>query len=380
MRHIIWLVALLCVYANAQVTMSHFGGLKMHNGSNLGLHGHFQNAAPFNQTEGLIGLYGSVDTRISGNNDMIVHDLEIATDYQVLLNLNLVVKNNLNFISGDIETEPKNPEASVTFLSGSFSNGASDFSKVMGFVSSPISDEFTFPIGDSYQLRPLQLNVLSSESRLRCAYFRDNPVTASNLGILDSLAKPREIKTIGTYEYWQLEGDSEVTITLGWNQESNLLGIAQNLDQIELIGWQKATKSWQMLGTQYREGDLEMGFAVSGLFNPSDYEILTFGGRRIRKKFHTLENYYMSPNNDGVNDFLEIEELLDAPKNLLKIYDRRGLLVYSASGYTNEFIGISNTSNPVYDRNSGLPEGVYFYVVYLLEAGETYQGFLYLDR
>ena len=380
MRHVIILLVIVCVYGNAQVTMSHFGDLKMHNGASLGLHGNFQNLAPFNQSEGLIGFYGLGDIRISGNDEMLLYDLEISTDYQIQIDLNLSIKNNLNFISGDIETELKKSSASVTFLPGSFYNGASDFAKVKGYVSASNAAEFIFPIGDSHQLRPLQLAAAKSEFAMRCAYFRENPVTNTNLGILDSLAKPREIKTIGTYEYWQLEGDSEVSITLGWNPESNLLAIADNLDQIEIIGWQRLAQSWQLVGTLKKEGDLQTGFAVSDLFNPNDYEVLTFGSRRIPKKFYTLENNYLSPNNDGVNDFLEIEELLDAPKNILKIYDRRGLLVFSASGYTNEFIGISNTSNRVIERNAGLPQGVYFFVAQLLEEGKTYQGFLYLDR
>ena len=54
--------------------------------------------------------------------------------------------------------------------------------------------------------------------------------------------------------------------------------------------------------------------------------------------------------------------------------------MFSVTGYSNQFNGFSNISNNVIDRNSGLPQGVYYYVAHLLDAGETYQGFLYLDR
>lgn len=379
-RHFIWLLVLYSWNGNTQATFSHYGGLKMHPGANIGLHGNLINYGTFEQSEGLIGFYGSESIRVSGEVPLVIHDLEIATNYRTLLDLTLSIENNLNFISGDIENESKNPMASVQFLPGSFSNGASDFSKVTGYVTASLVEEFVFPVGDRYQIRPLQFNTENSSATLHCAFFRENPVISTNFGMLDSLAKPRELETIGTHEFWRLEGDSPGAVTMFWNAESNLPAIAQDVEQLELIGWQKSTQSWQLLGTVKRNGDLQEGFAISAVFTPDDYEVLTFGGRRIPKKFYKLDNYYLSPNNDGINDVLEIEELLDAPNNILKIYDRRGLLVFSVIGYSNQFNGFSNISNNVIDRNSGLPQGVYYYVAHLLDAGETYQGFLYLDR
>ena len=76
----------------------------------------------------------------------------------------------------------------------------------------------------------------------------------------------------------------------------------------------------------------------------------------------------------------EIDELADSPNNQLRIYDRRGLLVFTQDNYTDQFNGISNVDGLVFDRDAGLPEGVYFYVVRLLDLGTEYQGFLYLRR
>ena len=107
---------------------------------------------------------------------------------------------------------------------------------------------------------------------------------------------------------------------------------------------------------------------------------MTFAGLGEPEELLTLPNYYLSPNGDGINDFLQIDELAASPNNTLRIYDRRGLLVYTADNYTGGFEGFSNTDNLVVDRQAGLPEGVYFYLVRMLDLGLEYQGFLYLRR
>ncbi len=48
--------------------------------------------------------------------------------------------------------------------------------------------------------------------------------------------------------------------------------------------------------------------------------------------------------------------------------------------YTDQFGGISNIDNLVINRDQGLPEGVYFYVISLDDLSLNYQGFLFLDR
>ena len=53
----------------------------------------------------------------------------------------------------------------------------------------------------------------------------------------------------------------------------------------------------------------------------------------------------VSPNGDGLHDFLEIENIEQFPENQVIIYDRWGGQVYSAKGYNNTstvFEGIGN--------------------------------------
>lgn len=76
----------------------------------------------------------------------------------------------------------------------------------------------------------------------------------------------------------------------------------------------------------------------------------------------------LSPNGDGVNDFLYIEGIQQYINNRITIIDRNGTKVYEASGYDNAnkvFNGHSNITGQL------LTPGTYFYLVeYINEKGE----------
>lgn len=76
-----------------------------------------------------------------------------------------------------------------------------------------------------------------------------------------------------------------------------------------------------------------------------------------------------SPNDDGINDFFEIENI--KPGGSLIVYDRWGNTVYENSSYENGWEG--NHQN-----GKELPEDTYFYVFTL--PGERYEGYLVIKR
>jgi gliding motility-associated-like protein len=85
----------------------------------------------------------------------------------------------------------------------------------------------------------------------------------------------------------------------------------------------------------------------------------------------------VSPNGDGINDFLTIDNISQYPDNKLSIINRSGQLVYQATGYDN--------SSRVFDGHSSkngqmqLP-GTYFYQLDYTVKGitKTKTGFLVL--
>ena len=90
----------------------------------------------------------------------------------------------------------------------------------------------------------------------------------------------------------------------------------------------------------------------------------------------------ISPNGDGFNDTFSINGLELHPNFELKIFDRRGLLVYSGNGSTQEWDGRALEKN-----GELLPVGTYFYTLQLNDAPgdpfsdveQLYSGWVYLN-
>lgn len=72
--------------------------------------------------------------------------------------------------------------------------------------------------------------------------------------------------------------------------------------------------------------------------------------------------YGFSPDNDGINDFWNIEGIEMHPDNMVTIYNRWGDMVFQINGYNNTthvFRGIANKKTKM--GADLLPEGTYFF-------------------
>jgi gliding motility-associated-like protein len=159
--------------------------------------------------------------------------------------------------------------------------------------------------------------------------------------------------------------------------------LTEDSTTIVLLGWSKLGNRWENLGATSVLGNLEQGFITSNSFLPSDYEMITLGSSKIpfeplEREVVSLENYFVSPNGDGINDTFIVPELADSPNNIVAIYDRYGIKVFEKSNYTNDFSGTANTGDAIINRNQGLPPGIYFYTIFMIDLNLDYQGFLYL--
>ena len=82
--------------------------------------------------------------------------------------------------------------------------------------------------------------------------------------------------------------------------------------------------------------------------------------------FPVRVHHALSPNGDGINEYLIIEAIKDYPDNRVRIFNRNGTEVYQASGYNNgtvAFRGIGTGQQRV-------PEGTYFYTAEVRVNGE----------
>ena len=94
----------------------------------------------------------------------------------------------------------------------------------------------------------------------------------------------------------------------------------------------------------------------------------------------------VTPNGDGMNDFLWIENVDMARDNTLMIFNRWGIMVYEGMDYNNQnnvFDGRSRGRSTIGNGSDYLPAGVYYYIFrYNTEERNniTDNGYLYISK
>jgi gliding motility-associated-like protein len=376
---------LLGCVAQAQTGLYHMGNMQVH--GNLGFHTSFINDSAFDQDQGLVGFYESNVIQVAGNIPPTLWDMEVMVPNNIFMRNIVNVRNNLNFIEGNVLTTLNDQSVYLNFMDQSTYTGEDDPRKITGYAAITDRDFFHFPVGDENQLRSLTLDSKGVTPLAICAYFFEDP--ASPLSIPQSFDPEEKIRDIGTVsdrEFWIIQSDVPAQVTISWDARSGL-GLVPNatLESVRIIGWSNTSNQWIIIGNAAVSGDITEGFLTSNTFVPRDFAAITFGTTPLPTDTFavenpTLGNYFLSPNGDGTNDFLVIDGLEESPNNSLIIYNRLGQKVFEKINYVNEFYGMSNAGSLYTNRNIGLPEGVYYYLVTLNDLGLEYTGFLFLDR
>lgn len=366
----LFLTFLAVLGAMGQNGLRNMGSFRIYDEGGLGLHADLVNDGVMENNQGLVGFYGNNTMMVRGFFSPVFHDIEVMTNNGVHLAIGMGVENNANFILGDIGTPRTNASVALTFEQDAFYTGADHMGKVDGYVTIKNQQNFIFPVGDRERLRALILDSENNNGISSCAYFYEDPHWATN-------AKEAALQHISNREFWHLEGSVPSSVQISWDERSFISLLTDDIGAIVIVGWSKSNRQWESLGGN-AVGDLSQGVAVSTSFVPDDYEALTFGSVIVPKQMMDLPNYLLTPNDDGINDFLKIDALEQSPRNRLRIYDRNGMLVFEKENYTDEFNGYATEGDVVINRGSGLPSGVYFYLVQLHDLHVEYQGYLYL--
>ena len=380
-KYLFFLFVLIGCCLNAQTALYNSGNIRIHPQGQIGFHTDLINDAPFDENVGLAGFYGNAQLNVLGALPPTFFDVEIANLNGVFLQTGINNSNNTNFVMGNFLTPRTDPNTNYNFLQQSFYVGDNEIAKVDGYAAITLKQNFIFPVGDDNQLRPLVLNSESENTQARCAYFYEDPNNPVSIGErYPTLNKQRDIGFISSTEFWRLEGNIPSAISISWNLRSDIIALTDDVSIILIVGFSKAENRWVALGTPTGVGDLNTGIATSATFIPDDFDAITFGTMDVPAEYLDLDNYLVSVNGDGINEALLIPELEQSPNNHLKIYNRFGQMVFDQPNYTDQFIGFSNVDNLVMDRRQGLPSGVYFYIVDMIDLGLEFQGFLYLTR
>ncbi|SHJ17941.1 gliding motility-associated C-terminal domain-containing protein [Arenibacter nanhaiticus] len=371
-------------YANCQEAVHNYGSIQIHETAMVGFHMDIINDGTFDENKGLVGFYNEDNAlTISGAFAPIFDDLEVAITDGLYLETSMGVNNNLNFVDGNIFTPKNRSDIVVRFFDQAFYVGDGIKTKIEGYATAINKDTFTFPVGDDDRIRPMTVISDTIIPLSKCAYFFEDPngleTTQRNN---ESKKLDFNVKKVSSKEYWRLEGDNPVQATLSWDTKSNIGSLGEYLSDLIVVGWRKKDQKWQNLGNAIVEGEIGMGSITSNTFLPNDYELITIGGILDLNEVLTtidLGNYFLTPNGDGKNDFLVLDGITESPNNLLQIFNRFGVLVYSKANYNNEFNGLSNQKTLI-NGDRGLSSGVYFYILTLHDLKIKHQGYMYISQ
>src|SRR6056297_1021861 len=364
-----------------QDAVHNYGAIQIHDTGLVGFHMDLINDGAFNQNLGLVGFYNDNTLTLSGTSNPVLYDAEIAVDNGFYIENTLGILNNANLVSGTVFTPRSSYSTNLSFITESFYTGENNSNMVDGYTSILGKDSFTFPIGENGKLRPLTIVSETINDYARSAYFDEDPNNPSIFGTsFNTDEVENQFLSVSTQEFWQLEGEIPSKVTLTWDDQSAVNLLAEFITDLKVVGWNIMLKQWDNLGNSEVEGSLSSGSITSDTFIPNNYEIITIGGNNdLLETLDNikLDNYYMTPNGDGINDRLVIEGIENSPNNTLQIFNRYGVLVYSKQNYHDEFEGISNRES-VISQGSGLVSGIYFYIIILNDLEQKHQGYLYL--
>ncbi len=87
----------------------------------------------------------------------------------------------------------------------------------------------------------------------------------------------------------------------------------------------------------------------------------------------------ISPDGDGLNDYLVVPQLYKYPNNNLMIFNRWGSKVFAKTPYDNSWNGKASESGVV-NGDQYLPAGTYYYILDLGDGSKPLTGYIYLKR
>ncbi|GGI56778.1 gliding motility-associated C-terminal domain-containing protein [Winogradskyella haliclonae] len=377
MRRLTFILFFSSSFCLAQQALLNAGNIQIHQDGEIGFHVNLINNGTFNQNLGLAGFYNTTNSlSIAGSQIPRFYDMEVDVVNHLFLDVNTEIINSAAYTTGDVITPRSNPSISLDYLDNSFYVLETDISNTDGYASFNGNTEFRFPIGDDDKLRPLITTNSTPNSIIKAAYFNEDPNFPSVFtNPFDTNSLESIVSQISILEFWDFDGPDNSFVTLTWDSESEIDQLVPDLLSLRVVGWHISDQEWKDLGNSNVTGTFAEGTINSFVFNPLDYEILTFGALVTEDELEIFNLF--SPNDDGANDTFIIKGI-ESFENNLKIYNRWGNIVFEVNNYQNDWDGTSNAGR-VIRRNQKLPAGTYFYTLELKESGRASTGWLYIN-
>ena len=332
------------------------------NNGNLVIGGTWLNTGTYNPGAGEITFNSTSATlpQIINHSNQSFSKLTISGGGRKLILADITIENEIILSDGVVEAENNarviiNPTASIS--------GGSDFSHINAPVYHYGNGVKLYPLGNGSVYLPVSLfNIADPASFIGLRSIEIQGVT---------LPKAPSLDAISAIRYWNIDvvnGSLNSQVSLPVKNE-NLPGSIENLVVVES---QSLSENFESLGRSSGQGTLTDGTIVSE--------------RNVTAPFITLASSTddgsllvynaVSPNNDGLNEFLRILNIEYYPDNKFTVFTRWGDKIFEIENYDNKenvFRGISNING-----EKELVNGTYFYVLETREDALRLNGFLVL--
>lgn len=339
-----------------------------------------------NLTSGYTVFQGAENQVISGSEPSKHFDVlfyNSSGQYPFNLNSDMIVNGIANFRDGIVKIN-KNLGGQLLFGNGSSHMNANDKSYAEGMVEKLGDNLFTFPIGKFgyYRLAGISApaQVVDNYSG---EYFQEN---TNNL--YPHKDKTGIIDIVNHEEYWTIKQSNNtqgsVMVTLSWHDQTTPAEF-KGTESLHIVRWDENQKLWVDEGGVIDQAKKTITTPVQ----VDGFGVFTLG--KVKEKFLNPGDVVIyngvSPDGDGRNDYLIIDNINHFPNNNVLIFNRWGRKVYETSSYNsknNVFIGIAQ-GNGVVGSGEKLPAGTYYYVVeYLYDRNGENQwikkvGYLHLE-
>lgn len=209
-------------------------------------------------------------------------------------------------------------------------------------------NDITFPIGTPEKNLPVRLVLPEDQVMQIGVVAKPGPLSASKENTISSVAE----------FYWELmtpENYQGAEVTLNF-QDARFL---QSIEYARIGEAESFNSVIKDAGCIMFSGSPDFGMVTS---------------ERVRGPYLTVARKYIkgekapinvlnliSPNNDGYNDFLLIENIEAYPDNTVSIFDRWGVKLYEVNAYDNDQVKFEGVGNE--KLRSNLAQGSYYYMV-----------------
>lgn len=331
------------------------------NNGDIQVAGIWQNNGTYEPGSGQLTLTSS-QPQVINHNDQSFTRLNIDGGGEKIFGADIYIENELVLTNGILVSSNN---SKITIEDGADIIGGSDESYVDGPVYHVGNGDKFFPLGTGDVFLPVRLlNIQGNAPTIGVLLFSPNP----NLEVQGNL------DAVTDQEYWQvdvLEGTFEGSgVILPIRDEFFM----ESIDQAAVAEAASLEVPFQSLGRFETTGDLTTGSVTSSELVTMNF--LTIGA--IQQETGTELNVFnaVSPNDDGLNDILKIQNITLFSNNIVTIYTRWGDKVFEMAGYDNDenvFKGFSNVRN-----TKELPEGTYYYVIEKGDGSSNLNGFFVL--